>query len=607
MNIKNRLGQILMQLKLVRYSFSFVLILALGVGFFSLFLEASARHFTPPEAQTEVQTEAQKNTKKDIKHLPERFQGNPAFKLFIYAAGKMLNNNNMYNKNKNKKETIKIDRQISSSDQFRNPEIKWLDVKASAFSLTPEQISQIEKRESARENYKKNYKKNNRLRKISSESTGREPISTEFESLNQCSKNRKFYEREIIRQIIKSPKIKELLAAPENNEATFSKKCITHSMNTFAAPSSSYAYCARSAGPAKSPAAKPCVTENLVHLTYNSYMDVTTCLNLDPKLLMPKINNESGFFINTYGLGQDGGLGQLTRPAIMEVNKYFKYYMSEITKAAATKPACARLLKFKSYLTKASVGVAQRCSLIGLPENPLRNIFYMAVLNRINMDQLSGVKYIAGVDYLKVQGSLVEVKNNALDEFAGKFATHQIKKKLEWLGIKNPNLHFFKEITGLVGYNTGVQTALNILNRYLNVRIAKKMPLTLADFDFNNPEIIKDEISGEDRNVVSLARSYVMSSFINSTDEKKIKLIKVKRRKKLPKLWKQSFSLTFPEYLAYNANSYNGKTTKPYEVYGFPGYLNLVTSSNKAIRLEFEKAGFDANQCSDPDFLKMKN
>lgn len=224
------------------------------------------------------------------------------------------------------------------------------------------------------------------------------------------------------------------------------------------------------------------------------------------------------------------------------------------------------------------------------------------------MDQISGIKFVAGHEYVQsASRGMASVQNNNDDEFGGAFKAFEIKEKLIQLGIKKPNMHYFKEVILLIGYNTGVHTAVNILKNYLDLRIQNKLKLSMKDFDFNNPKSVKDDLTGEVKDVVSIARSYIMSSFVSPRDSDKDKNIKVKRRKMLPKLWAEAYNKTFPEFLAYKANSYTGKSTKPYSIYGFPGYLNVVAEQNKAIRDEFTKANFDPNLCTDPNFLKMKN
>lgn len=471
------------------------------------------------------------------------------------------------------------------------------------YTITSDEVFEIEERHNQlmTQNYNMNQSSSRGIASVDKASVG--PALIENEELSQCDNSRKFYEK----QIKKSSKIKELLVVNDSRESKLSKKCITHIMNKFAVSKYRYANCPKSSGATQTPGAKPCVTENLVNLTYNSYMDVTECLNLDPKLLFPKIGYESGFLINTLGSGHDGGLGQLTRPAIAEVNNYVDQYLQEIEEAAATKPSCARILKYKAFFKKAPEEAQERCSVIGLPENPLKNILYMALLNRVNMDQISGIKYVAGYDMLPMNRGLASLNQSAKDELGGTFKLYEIKEKLIKLGIKKPNMHFFKEIIGLIGYNTGVHTAVSILRNYLDLRVEKNLKLSMKDFDFNNPAISKDDVTGEAKDVVAIARSYVMSPFGHAKDSEKIKKEKAKKHKMLPKNWANAYKKTFPEFLAYRANAYDGKSKKKYGIYGYPGYLNLVAERNRTLRDEFEKSNLDPNLCSDPNFLKMKN
>lgn len=477
---------------------------------------------------------------------------------------------------------------------------RWSYAGQADYAKSPQEIENLEfkNQKNLPHRFKDNpvFKIIQQLQEISEESALITP-----EDSSSCNTNQLFYEK----QILGSTKIKDLLLDRPATEAQFSKKCITHIMNRYSVPNNNYGVCAKAAGYVRTPGAKPCISRNLVNLTYSSYMDVVQCLNLDPKLLMPKIDNESGFVINTFGEGKDGGIGQLTRSAIAEVNNYYEQYLLQMKKAAATKPSCARVISHKDLIVKAADSLEQRCALIGVPENPIRNILYMALLNRINMDKLSGIKYLAGGDYLLTsEGKHVAVKNDATDEMGGAFKNLQIKNKLEALGIKNINMHFFKEIIGFAGYNMGVQRALKLFNEYLDKRKASNLPLTVDEFDFNNPKMIIDE-SGDERSVVSMARAYVMSSFIGPNDTPELKAIKVKRRKELPKQWALAYTKTFPEFLALKANSYDGKTLKPYDVYGFPGYLNSLANRNKSLRMIFENSKLDPNMCSNPDFFQI--
>lgn len=426
-----------------------------------------------------------------------------------------------------------------------------------------------------------------------------------------CSGNRLFYEK----QLTSNPKMKTLISSRTKEDPKLPKKCILHVMNQAGLSKSSLGLCAKAAGPVRIPGAKPCVTENLVNATYNSFVDVMDCLNLNPKVFFPKISLESGFMINAYGAGKDGGIGQFTQAAIDGVNlsgtkdnNSFEYYLKQMEVAASSKESCKRIMAYKSMLTKAvPSGAKNRCSMIGMPENPLRNVLYIGIFNRMQMDYFSGIKYQAGADFIDKDGHLVPVTYTAQDEFEGVAKANKYKESLEDLGIKNPNMHFFKEVLTLAGYNMGGPTAIRLFSKYLEKRKQFKKKLSYDDFDFNKVRTAKDVYGdGKEKNVIDIARSFVMSSFISRKDKQAARIIKLKKRKQLPKEWATSYLKSFPEFLAYNANNYDGKQIRSYSVYGAPGYASYVAAKNREMRNVFNSAGIDPDFCSDPTFLVFK-
>lgn len=465
------------------------------------------------------------------------------------------------------------------------------------YALSPEMIEDIDQKIYNQPEYREDY-----YQPISEET-----VKVDYEDPKNpkvCSGNRLYYEK----QLAASLKIKDLLVSRAPEDKKLPKKCIIHVMNNAAFdPRRSMGLCGNAWGPVRLPGAKPCVSENLVNATYNSYVDVMDCLNLNPKLFFPKISQESGFLVNAYGAGKDGGIGQFTKSAIDAVNIGFKSYLDEIEKAASTKPSCARIMAYKSLLTKAPSSPAQRCSMIGLPENPLRNILYTGMFNRMQMDGFSGIKFIAGQDFIQRDSQLIPVNNDERDEFEGMSKAYKFKESLEELGIKNPNMHIFKEIIALAGYNMGSPTALRLFSKYLSKRKAAKKTLTYDDFDFNKIRLAKDVYGdGKEKSAIDIARSFIMSSFISKKDKQATVNIKLRKRKQLPKEWAASHLKSFPEFLTYNANSYDGKQITRYAIYGAPGYLSYVAEKNRKIRVLFNSAGLDPNFCSDPDFLTFK-
>jgi hypothetical protein len=422
-----------------------------------------------------------------------------------------------------------------------------------------------------------------------------------------CPAGRLYYEK-LLTSPANSKALKALMSSATPENPVFSKKCILHVMNRAGLGRSNLAICSKAVGGVTRGGAKPCVTENLVNTTYNAYVDVMDCLNINPKFLFPKISQESGFLINAFGAGRDGGIGQFTQAAIEETNKVYDDYLKQMEIAAYSKASCARIMQYKSLLKKANHSSAQRCSMIGVPENPLRNIVYVGVFNRMQMDRFSGIKYNAGQDLIDRNGQYTPVTNTEKDEFEGIAKANKYKESLEELGIKNPNMHFFKEMLTLAGYNMGSPTAIRLFSKYLELRKAAKKPLTDDDFDFNR-ERLKDDVDGDQkkRSAIDIAKSYIMSSFIGKKDSAAVRRIKLNKRKQLPKVWATAYLKSFPEFLTLRANSYDGKQITRYQIYGAPGYVSYIAEKNRNMRELSTNSGIDPNFCSDPNFLSLRS
>ena len=446
----------------------------------------------------------------------------------------------------------------------------------------------------------------------------------DYEDIKSCSTKQL-----AIENLIKNNKtVADLTSerSAKNESLLLPRRCVTHVMNDFNLGPEAFARCPN--GPQSEPTrggTKPCVTKNLANMTYNSFVDIAECLNINPKNLLPKLANESGLIINTLGGGFDAGVGQMTRIAITEVNNHYKSYFDEMNKATISKPACLRVMKYKSLLVKVSDNISQRCGLIVPPENPIKNFLYMAILTRRNMDVISGIKYVAGNDYINNNGSLTLVKNNVEDELTGRFKEENIREKLNQLGLVNVNLHDFVSMISIAAYNSGLRTSFNIFRDYLNKRIAAKKPLTWKDFDFHTPELATDIYTNEEKTVTGIARSYIKAPLISETDTSEEKKIKIKRIKGLAKKIKESHLLTFPEYITYNQNNFFESRINPdniaknkslktnataelkkypaYQIIGAPGYLNFLASKDTAFRQVFGSSSYGPDYCSNPKFL----
>ncbi|MES2801998.1 MAG: hypothetical protein V4654_05860 [Bdellovibrionota bacterium] len=460
-----------------------------------------------------------------------------------------------------------------------------------------------------------------------------EEVSVNYENVATCSagknKNRANIEAVIVKAAKQSPMFASAIAERSQESRQIPRKCVTHVMNKFSVSAKSLARCPGGMGTApQRGGSKPCISKNLVNLTYNHFTDVAECLNIEAKDLLPKLSNESGLLINTLGGGWDAGVGQLTQSAITEVNKHYDRYLGEMEKAAIKKPSCLRVMQFKPYLKKGKDLLASRCSFITPPENPMKNIMYMAIYNRLNVDNLLGTKYIAGESFINNNGQMTAFTGTSSDRIVnGKFGKNDIQQKFAQLGISDVNLSNLATMVAFNGYNTGPGTAFNMLNEYLTKRVAAKKSLTENDFDFHNAKTATD-IDGKTKTVTEIARLNVRSAFIKKNDPEA--KIKVKRAKVLPDKIRKSYLLTFPEFLIYNQNNFDSSILNPanlakveaisdatkkakernkyerFSVIGAPGYLSFLASKDTALRTAFENSGADRYYCSNPNFLKIR-
>ncbi|MFN3697970.1 MAG: hypothetical protein ACK4VO_11065 [Pseudobdellovibrio sp.] len=420
-----------------------------------------------------------------------------------------------------------------------------------------------------------------------------------------------------------SPIVAKLIVERENESSILPRRCVTHVMNRVGFGAKSLAqFPSKPVGAPKRNGAKPCITKEMVNVTYNSFVDVAECLNFSPKDLLPKLFNESGMIINTLGAGWDTGVGQLTGVAIEEVNKYYDTYVGEMFKAAKLgKPSCALIAndKFKPLLTKVNHDMKFRNGLIAAPANPLKNIVYMAVLNRMNLDNLIGSQYRAGKDYIDNQ-EVNLLKFNSKD-VGGKFGREKIYDKFAKLGMPDVNLYKVAVMVALLGYNTGNSTAFNMLNEYLDRRIAARKSLNDRDFDFHNPAAARD-IDGTEKSVIDIAKAFIRAPMIKKGD-RDVK-IKLQRTKLIHDKMRTAHLLTFPEFVIYNQNNYDRSILNPinaqavksgkasrkqfpsYAVIGGPGYLSALASKDKELQRVFRTSTEGASYCSDPRYLKVK-
>lgn len=128
-------------------------------------------------------------------------------------------------------------------------------------------------------------------------------------------------------------------------------------------------------------ASKPCVTEPLVDLVYNSYLDTMDCFDLPAKESLPKFMSESGAIPNV--LQPDGSVGFVPMPAdVLQILKD-QYPAWSLRIRSSKKASCARLLSVKGAMP-ASAGHLHPMNPLTCSghTNPIRDmIFYGAYHN----------------------------------------------------------------------------------------------------------------------------------------------------------------------------------------------------------------------------------
>lgn len=283
----------------------------------------------------------------------------------------------------------------------------------------------------------------------------------QFENWEECGIGRSYF-REDLEKL--PPVFREHRArAP----ADFPRICMTFMMKrqfpkSDLEPKSYFAKCEKPEGTPERGNYKPCVTETYVNTVYNIYSDVTSCFGVPQKDLLPKILTESGFHMNALGMGFDAGVAQLTGPAIDHANYQFKKFQDRA--ASSEKESCRRIKssiqKLKPLPVSKEIGVTNRCGLISPPENPLKNLFYMAI--KYNQDQTA-------IEYYKKK--------------------YDIQALMKYAGMKKYESESLNQILISLSFNAGAHSAVLFLKNYLEMKISKikqkkAQPIKIEDFNF---------------------------------------------------------------------------------------------------------------------------
>ncbi len=392
-----------------------------------------------------------------------------------------------------------------------------------------------------------------------------------------CSSSSLIFENQIPRFSQLKPFLSDKYLPTSNlSSPRFHKMCVAYAMNSFNLPPTYFAKCGSKEGRPESGASRPCVTDTIVNLTHNTYIDAMECLGMNPKHVYPKLFNESGFVINTLGGGFDAGVAQMTRMGIDGANSDYNYYLDQIKIQAQSKPqsACARLNKNMNLLSKASPEKNNRCTMITLPDNPLKGFVYAAVLNRTNMSDAKEM-----------------------------FEKNNFEKRIKKLGYTNVDIQSLINIVGTMAYNSGLSVSFQAMKNYIEKRETAGLKLSKKDFNFGLQKTATD-VDGEVKDVLKIARLNIRSPFSKKESAEILK----KRRFSLPGKINNSFRLSFPEHLIYQqqTNFPDGSKFIPadFKLSGAPGYISFLKDKDTEIRLFLESAGKDPNLCSDSKFLQ---
>lgn len=394
----------------------------------------------------------------------------------------------------------------------------------------------------------------------------------ELETVDKCTKDRLYFQTNL-------KKIDSLFLKTRNSKegGEFPMSCVAYVMRSFMdsskKPSRFYSFCNQSAGQPLRPKKTHCVTEEYVTSVYSSYVDIMNCLDIPQRDLIPKLFNESGFHINTLGAGMDAGVGQLTGPAIASVQQvanfdgknmtWLEMFKEEISKSV--KPSCQRIAKMPGLFKKISTESSQRCGLIAVPENPLKNVLYTGIFYHYMLRSQTGSRFFKGYTYVaKGDEFIVMERYNKDAVFAGYFQEYKIKERLQVLGIQKPNMQALRQMMITLGYNSGMESAFIFLDNYLEARTQRKLKLTESDFDF---------------------QAHFYSKYVRKLKDPKED---AQRIKELNVIRSAPYRMPFPIYL------------RVVQKTGTAGYLSSV--SNKLLQLDKEMG---EGLCTTPGFLKF--
>ncbi len=116
---------------------------------------------------------------------------------------------------------------------------------------------------------------------------------------------------------------------------------------------------------------------------------VSDCLDIDPQWFFPKLMLESGFHPQIQNPGGDAGIGQLTSAAISDVDQVIISYKRKIF--TSSRKSCQWIKRQSSRQTDFWNPILgkSKCYLLEKTTNPLRNMLYSGVFQKLNEKYVS--------------------------------------------------------------------------------------------------------------------------------------------------------------------------------------------------------------------------
>lgn len=322
------------------------------------------------------------------------------------------------------------------------------------------------------------------------------PNYLEIQETEKCSNDRSYLKHDLeMFQALDKNHDYFVNRAESSDSAVADKKCVIFAMNYFAKKlmnaveqeSSSFGYCSSDKGFPKHGHKAPCITEDYVNVVYNGFQDMTDCLDIPQKMIIPKILNESGFHINAMAplraldksgkilaaplsfplteeqkngriIGGDAGIGQITGPALADIQTSIEDWSRMISKSS--KVSCERLKNILGHIpTKQEIPaeVDNRCHLVNVPKNPIHSLLLYGVLYKNNRRNVEAAWESYHVDEL--------LKQNGFD-------------------AKSNQTEKMKDTLLLLSYNAGPKTSVILFKNWLLSRSQDSKPVALNEEDF---------------------------------------------------------------------------------------------------------------------------